>query len=60
MQGFAQIPYYYLLGDPRIALQEEAPYDPIEDEVSGRTRTLTLAGAPVYRVLARRNAEATR
>lgn len=26
LQGFASLPYYYLLGDPRIALQTEAPY----------------------------------
>jgi hypothetical protein len=46
LQGFAQFPYYYLLGDPRIALQAEAPYDLVEDRVSGNTRTLAYAGTP--------------
>lgn len=26
IQGFASLPYYHLLGDPRLALQTEAPY----------------------------------
>lgn len=45
LQGFAQFPYYHLLGDPRIALQAEAPYRLMEDRVSEDTRTLTYADA---------------
>jgi len=26
LQGFASLPYYFLLGDPRTSLQDEAPY----------------------------------
>jgi hypothetical protein len=46
LQGFAQVPYYWLLGDPRIALQAEAPYRLIETESSNGTLTLSFAGAP--------------
>jgi len=46
LQGFAQFPYYFLLGDPRIALQTEAPYQLVEDRTDGDERTLTYAGAP--------------
>lgn len=46
LQGFAQFPYYYLLGDPRIALQTEAPYRLIGDREDGGVRTLTYSGAP--------------
>lgn len=46
LQGFAGFPFLHLLGDPRIALQAEAPYQLVEDEVSGKMRTLTFAGAP--------------
>jgi hypothetical protein len=46
LQGFASFPYYYLLGDPRIALQADTPYTIIADEATGTNRTLTLTGAP--------------
>jgi hypothetical protein len=46
LQGFAQIPYYFLLGDPRIALQAQAPYRLIDDQVSGKARVLEYADAP--------------
>ncbi len=46
LQGFANFPYYYLLGDPRIALQAETPYRLVEDRQEGDTRILTYAGAP--------------
>jgi hypothetical protein len=46
LQGFAQFPYYYLLGDPRIALQPEAPYRLVEDRVDGKWRTMAFADAP--------------
>lgn len=46
LQGFAQLPYYWLLGDPRIALQAGAPYRLIETQSSNGTLTLSYAGAP--------------
>jgi hypothetical protein len=46
LQGFANFPYYLMLGDPRIALQAEAPYDLVDDRVEGQWRTLTFDGAP--------------
>ncbi len=45
-QGFAQIPFYFLLGDPRIALQAGAPYRQIQARTSGGTLTISYAGAP--------------
>lgn len=46
LQGFAQLPYYHLLGDPRLALAAEAPYQLLSDSASGDARTLTYADAP--------------
>jgi hypothetical protein len=46
LQGFAQFPYLYLLGDPRIALQAQAPYRLAEDQENGKERTLTYVDAP--------------
>ncbi len=46
LQGFAQLPYYWLLGDPRIALQEEAPYRLVESQSSNGSLTLSYADAP--------------
>jgi len=46
LQGFASFPYYYLLGDPRLALQEEAPYRLVADSEGGDVRTLSYADAP--------------
>lgn len=46
LQGFAQFPIYYLLGDPRIALQDDAPYRLVGSRVSDNTLTLSYAGAP--------------
>ncbi len=46
LQGFAQVPYLHLLGDPRIALRPEAPYRLVEDKVFGNRRELRLAGVP--------------
>ena len=46
LQGFAQFAYYHLLGDPRIALQAEAPYQLVEDRESAGMRTLGFAAAP--------------
>jgi LPXTG-motif cell wall-anchored protein len=46
LQGFAQLPYYFLLGDPRLALVEEQPYELVEDSAFGNVRTLVYADAP--------------
>lgn len=46
LQGFARFPYYYLLGDPRIALQAQAPYQLKEDREEGNVRILTYTDAP--------------
>lgn len=46
LQGFAQVPYLHLLGDPRIALQLEAPYRLVEDNASGNRREIRLTGVP--------------
>lgn len=46
MQGFANFPFFYLIGDPRIALQDAPPYRVALDEVSGSTRTLILEDVP--------------
>lgn len=46
MQGFAHFPFYWLLGDPRVSLQEQAPYRLVEDAISGSWRTLSFVGAP--------------
>ncbi len=46
LQGFARFPYYYLLGDPRIALQTRPPYRLLADLPTSETRTLSYADAP--------------
>jgi hypothetical protein len=46
LQGFARLPYYWLLGDPRIALQAEAPYRLVESQSSNGSLTLFYADAP--------------
>jgi hypothetical protein len=46
LQGFARLPYYWLLGDPRIALQAEAPYRLVETQSSNGSLTLFYADAP--------------
>jgi hypothetical protein len=46
LQGFAQIPFYFLLGDPRIALQAEPAYRQVEAQTSAGTLTISYAGAP--------------
>lgn len=46
LQGFAFIPYQYLLGDPRIALQTEPPYRLVEDRRQGQERILRFQDAP--------------
>jgi len=46
MQGYANFPFFFLIGDPRIALQDSPPYRVALDEVSGSTRTLVLEDVP--------------
>ncbi len=46
LAGFAAFPYYFLLGDPRLALHSEAPYRLAEDRTAGSERILRYAGAP--------------
>ena len=46
VKGFASFPYYYLLGDPRIALQTTPPYHQVEDREEGDSRFLSYSGAP--------------
>lgn len=46
LQGFAQFPYLFLLGDPRIALQSEAPYRQPDDYQEGEQRILKYHNLP--------------
>lgn len=46
LQGFAALPYYWLLGDPRIALQARPLFQPERDELQGNLRTLVYADLP--------------
>jgi len=46
LQGFADFPFFFLLGDPRIALTSEAPYEAADYEGSENTRTYTFRSAP--------------
>lgn len=46
LAGFASFPYYFLLGDPRLALQAEVPYRLVEDRAEDGGRVLRYSGAP--------------
>lgn len=46
LQGFAYLPYHYLLGDPRIALQAEPPYKLVEDRQDKGQRILRYQDLP--------------
>jgi hypothetical protein len=46
LAGFAAFPYYSLLGDPRLALQAEAPYRLVDDRAEGDERIQRYSGAP--------------
>ncbi len=46
LQGFLSWSYYFLIGDPREAFQEEAPYRVNSDQIEGNQRVLTFSGAP--------------
>jgi len=45
-QGFARIPFQFLLGDPRIALQPRAPYRLATERVAGNRRVLAFEEVP--------------
>jgi hypothetical protein len=47
LQGFAQFPYQFLLGDPRIAFQTEPPYHLAEDRLEDGQRILVLQDLPI-------------
>jgi hypothetical protein len=46
LQGFAQFPYQFLLGDPRIALQTNPPYRLVDDHQEDGRRILTFRNVP--------------
>jgi len=46
LQGFAEFPYYFLQGDPRIALDSEPPYQLVDAEANSTSQTLRYVGAP--------------
>ncbi|HEY9088932.1 MAG TPA: hypothetical protein VIO36_12240 [Anaerolineaceae bacterium] len=46
LQGYASIPYQYLLGDPRVALQTGPPYRVEADVQAGLWREVRLSGLP--------------
>jgi hypothetical protein len=45
-QGFAAFPQYYVIGDPRMALADQPPYEIVEDATSGDQRRIVVRGAP--------------
>jgi hypothetical protein len=46
LQGFASLPYYHLLGDPRLALQAEAPYRLLSVQAENGNQVQHYADAP--------------
>jgi hypothetical protein len=46
LQGFSHLPTYFLLGDPRMALQSKAPTRLVENQAWDGTLSLTYADAP--------------
>ncbi len=46
LQGFADFPFFFLLGDPRIALTNKAPYETADHEGAENARTYTYRNAP--------------
>jgi len=45
-QAFAAIPYYHMLGDPRMALSKQAPYKTAEDKKTDDRRRILGRDAP--------------
>lgn len=46
LQGFANIPFYHLLGDPLIAFRAASPYELVSDIEENGKRTLVYQDAP--------------
>jgi hypothetical protein len=46
LQSYADIPHYFMLGDPRIYCSSKIPYEVSRDEVVDATRKITLSGLP--------------
>ena len=46
LQGFASLPYYHLLGDPRLGLQAEAPYRLVGVQAEDGSQVQHYTGAP--------------
>ena len=46
LKGFMGVPSYFLLGDPRRAFEEEAPYSLLSDQEDNKHRILTYTNAP--------------
>lgn len=46
MKGFAILPFYHMLGDPRLAFLREPPYRLVEDRGMDDLRILTFEDAP--------------
>ena len=46
LQGFADFPFYYLIGDPRIAFHSDPPYELMVDETQDGTRVMTYSNVP--------------
>jgi hypothetical protein len=46
LQSFARFPFYFLLGDPRLAFLQSEPYRLVEDRMMGGVRLLRFADAP--------------
>jgi len=46
LQGFADFPFFFLLGDPRISLTNQAPYEAGDYQGSENARTYTFRNAP--------------
>ncbi len=45
-RGFSNLPFYFALGDPRIALQAGPPYQVLEDKTEGNARVIHFSAAP--------------
>lgn len=46
LQGFASFPFLFLLGNPRLALQSQPPYEVLADEQTEGRRILKLRNVP--------------
>jgi hypothetical protein len=46
LQGFANLPYQHILGDPRIAFQDAPPYQLVEDRQENDQRVMVFQDVP--------------